>query len=241
MFRNGKPQPFTAAAIAVVALLAVLVLITSFAKVETASVTLPQAQAEQTVAPDAGAGEEVTRVEVTRDTVRYALETLTRCPSYSRQVTVTRYWADGSAADALTVQVKGSSAHILQNSQRHILLLEDSLWIWYEGSTAAYQGSLADEDAAQLLDGWQGVLTWETLLTEDAQILDAGYVRWEGRTCLWASYTRAEDQRCTLYVDVDTGLVVQAEITEDGTPIYTMTAGEAELSTPADEVFTPPQ
>lgn len=206
---------------------------------ETAEVRLPQTFTGEPGEPDGPAAEGLLLANVTPETVQAVVSTLVRPDSYSRQLTVTRFWEGGSRTEAVSVWQKSGMLRVLVDSageQKNILYYQGSVSIWY-GSDSEHVFHYQSEDPA-LGDSLQQIPTYEDLLALDpASIREAGYIRHGGGWRIMASAETAGGGLGVYYISIETGLLEEAERWEDGRLVYSLSAGEADLSAPSDVAF----
>ena len=216
--------------LAVIALIAAAVL-TSFGRtllaLNTPSIQLPDLSGDTSYDPGAHSGGSIyLKVEVTPQTVQKVIATLTRANSYYRELTVETIWADGSSEAAVQIWTDSDWSHsrrILPSGViRHDLVGNDTLHYWYEGSSL-YKSIPADELSADLS---QRLPTYETVLAlEAADITAAGYQLRGELPCVYVEVTSEQPATLTRYwISVDSGLLVSAEVEQDGQLIYRMSA-----------------
>ena len=207
---------------------------------DTASVSLPSAAPESARPGAAGETDSPVRAEVTAGTVQAVVARLSRAESYSRTVTIETFWNGGSGSETLSQWVDGGSTLIRRDSDgRNVLVSADgALYIWYAGSDGCYRGEAGDGSA----DRWLRSLTYEELLSLPADaVTGAGYGDYGGVPCVWAEYVSGSlDYRSTVYISVDTGLLMGAETRDGDTLIYRMTSGAPDISAPDESLFLPP-
>ena len=122
---------------------------------------------------------------------------------------------------------------------RHTIVGEGQFWLWYDGDRTPVTGPADDRSAD--LEG-QRIPTYEDVLSLDtADIAAAGYEERGGLACVWAQTAPdALGYVETYWVAVDSGLLVSAETTLDGTLTYRMTAYTMERPAPAGTAFALP-
>ena len=137
-----------------------------------------------------------------------------------------RFWEGGSSSSHVEVWVDGGWSHIRQalpsGVVRHDLVGEETLYYWYEGSQH-YQSTPADPRSPDLA---QQIPTYETVLAlDEEEITDAGYEPRGELSCICAAVQPEGSSVSTrFWVSVDSGLLVSAEMEEEGQLVYRMTA-----------------
>jgi len=228
----------------VLALLAVAALIFILSpgnEPETPAVLLPTvapSDAGSAAVTDAPEGQQV--ISVTPDTVQTALATLQRADTYSRTLTVERFWAGGSSTEVLDVWAQGDRLRLAIRTQsgdavKNVLLDGEDKWIWYSDREGTFHGEVRDGDA----DAYQTILTYEDVLALDkANITDAGFTDYDGENCIYVRYITGEflyENVC--YVSVDSGLLAGQETYDGEILIYAMHSTLPDLTPPDETVF----
>ena len=181
-------------------------------------------------------------VACTPDTVQSIVATLVRSYSYYRELTVETFWEGGSSSVPVQVWVDGGWSHSRQvlpsGAVRHDLTGDAAQYYWYEGSQR-YETAAADGFSADLS---QRLPTYETvLLLDPEQITAAGYELRGGMSCVWVEVQLDETLSEQYWVSVDSGLLVSAEMVQDGQLVYRMTAYSAiQTPCPTDASFRLP-
>ena len=239
-------HPLAIAGIITVVLLAVLlvVLFSPWARPETPAVKLPELQDRLPEQTGAAIPQELVQVEVNPQTVQSVIATLYRPESYSRSIRISTYWDGGSSTSLIRVWVKNGlmRMNVLgAGEEKNILMQEDTITLWYGND--ARQAFTYRGDDPHLADSLMRIPTYEDLLSLDpAAIREAGCTTTEKGK--WQILVVAEDQDFgyldTYYISLDTGLLEAAEQWDGDKRIYSMTAGEADLSAPDDQLFLLP-
>lgn len=213
--------------------------------VDTPEVILPSPPAAVTGDPDSsGSDSPLTKAEVTPETVQVVIATLTRAGSYYREIVVNRF-SDGQAVESVIYTwVKGSSYRMaieLDGVMKNILVIDDSIWIWYSDSEDYYHGSISSGGYRDA-DEYMQILTYEDLMAIDPRdISNAGYISYNGVSCVFAEYRTANFGYTTrVYVSVSDGLLMGTEIYDGDELIYSMVSSQPDISTPSDNYFTVP-
>lgn len=180
---------------------------------------------------------------VDRETVQTVIAMQKRINSYSRSLTVSSFWTGGSSTSEISTWVRGDDMRVSirrdgDETQKNILLLGDHKWIWYSDSDGAYQGPAHAGDA----DAYQTLLTYEDVLAlPEGAILDAGFVSYDGESCIFVDYVSGRMQyRNRCYISADTGLMMGQETYDGDVLIYMMTSSHPDLTLPDDSVFAAP-
>ncbi len=193
---------------------------------DTAKIVLPTPAASASPGLEPGTGSGLVRVDVTPETVQTVIgQTLTRPESYFREVTIEDFWGDGEQSST-------------------------TARVWVDGGWTMTESAMADDrtpvtgpadDRSADLEG-QRIPTYEDVLSLDtADIAAAGYEERGGLACVWTQTAPdALGYVETYWVAVDSGLLVSAETTLDGTLTYRMTAYTMERPAPAGTAFALP-
>lgn len=234
--------------VAAIVALIVGAMLTSFGRglfaLRTSKVVLPSSSAVTGEGPDISSdGKGYQRVEVTTQTVTGVVATLARPASYYRELTVETFWTGGSSTAQVQVWTDGGWSHSRQalpsGAVRHDLTDGDTLYYWYDGSQQ-YRTAPADDKSSDLA---QHIPTYETVLELDPdEIIAAGYETQGDLPCILAEVRPAGSRQIQRYwISVDSGLLVSAEIEEDGQLIYRMTAySPVQSPCPSDASFALP-
>ena len=232
--------------IAIVALIAGAML-TSFGRglfaLRTPKVVLPSSsEGPDDISSSNAPGHNYQRVEVNTRTVTGVVATLARPASYYRELTVETLWPGGSATAQVQVWADGGWSHVRQTLPsgvvRHDLTGEDTLYYWYDGSKT-YAQTPADEKSSDLA---QHIPTYETVLDlEPNEISAAGYEIRGDLPCILVEVPSGSQGMRRFWVSVDSGLLVSAEVEEEGQLVYRMTAySPVQSPCPSDSSFVLP-
>ena len=229
-----------AAAVLVIVLIVLAVNLLPGSAPDTAQVLLPE-ETSSLAPDDAGAAEEDRVISVTPETLQSALSTLTRAQEYTRTVTAESFWSGGESERSIDVAVSGGSTALTVTESgkvKHILLLGEEKHIWYDGSAQVYSGPAAEKDA----DEYQGILTYEDILTLDASaIREAGYEQYAGEQCLFAEYTQGVFGYVSrVWVSMESGLLMGSETYDGEELIFRVSATAPVLTAPEESVFALP-
>ena len=181
--------------------------------------------------------ESIRRVEVTPETVQRVIERLTRLDSYSRTITVERFWSDGSGQSTAQVRVADGWVRIDTSEPRHVITGGGRSWIWYDADGPVYTGA-----AALSADEEQSIPTYEDILLADAaDIAVADYRTLDTVNCIYVETVPDESGYVDRWwVGVETGLLVAAEHVNGETVVYRMTGLETEVDAVTSEAFQLP-
>ena len=211
---------------------------------KTAEVRLPELTERLPEQTGAAVPQELLQVEVNPQTVQAVIATLNRPDSYSRSIRASSYWDGGSSSALIRVWVRGSQLRMNisgDGAERNYLMDGNTVTLWY-GDDTSRRYTYGGNDP-HLADGLQRIPTYEDILALDpSAIREAGCTMGDGGK--WRILVAAEDQDFgyldIYYISLNTGLLEAAEQWDGDSLIYTMNAGEAELSAPDDQLFLPP-
>ena len=180
---------------------------------------------------------------VTPQNVQALIELIERPDSFSRGYTITRYYGEAEAQENVTVYQKDGQyrfTHTKGNRVRNTLLLDGVVYYWYEGQYGIAETKLESGDVLAL-DRYGGLIIYEELLQLDPeQITLAAYELVYGENCIVVEYEDGENMLFRLSISIDKGLLISAEISENGVPIYSMVPDFTEINPPSDDFFAPP-
>lgn len=184
-------------------------------------------------------------VEVNSDTVQAVVATLKRPDSYSRVLHVQSMWGNESAEYDISMWVKGPCLRLSVTSEKwdeekNILMDDGRVTIWYGTDTGSrYTVPRNELEQDTILGDELGMIpTYESILKLDAgDIIDAGYVDFNGQRIMAAAKDSALGYMWYYYVSTDTGLLEAAEVWDGDTPVYRMISEPAELNAPDDSMF----
>ena len=183
--------------------------------------------------------------EVTPETVQAVVATMVRPDSYSRSLLVSHYWEEGHAGYPIRVWLKNGNLRLTMRQpeagseagrEKNILYTGGRVSLWYDDDTEHvyhYDSEEALGDLLQILPTYEDVLA-----LPPEEIADAGYVRRDGSWRIMVCCHDVSGCLTVYYISIETGLLEAAERWEGDRLIYSMEAGEADLSAPGDELFT---
>lgn len=188
-------------------------------------------------------GGQLTRIEVTPETVQSVIATLARPQSYYRQINI-ELWGSGETAALTTAQVwvdggwTRSDVTAPSGMVQHNLVGEETRWIWYDEDTAVISVP-ADQTVSDLV---QRVPTYEDVLALDAHtITDAGYEKYARSDCVYVEVEQKElGSRERYWIAVSDGLLVAAERVKEDQLLYRMTVLSTESPAPLNSSFALP-
>ena len=194
-------------------------------------------------APSPVRAPELEIIAVTPDTVQTVLRTLSRADSYSRTLTVQRFWSSGSSVSTIDIWARGELHRIAirsggRNRVKNILLSGSEKWIWYSDSLHAFSSAAAEAEA----DRWETLYTYERIETLEPQsIFSADFVEFNGENCIFVHFQDSVlPYESLCYISCDTGLLMGEDMYDGNSLIYSMRSTLPDISTPEMEVFQPP-
>ena len=237
----------TVMAVVIIAVVLAAVLYSFFLNLfgSTPHLELPDPNASQSVDP---VGSESGRpggvsVEVTPQTVQSLISALERYESYRRTVTV-EYFAAGQPVGTVTAQVWAdgdwvrSDATLGSGAVEHSIAGDARLWLWYDSGPKVYSGPAADRAAelSQRLPAYEDVLA-----LDKKSITAAGYEERDGQPCVYVEAETSPGRVERYWVSETSGLLVAAEMEENGEAVYSMSSRD--VVSPLDQregIFTLP-
>ncbi|MBR3640572.1 MAG: hypothetical protein IKN53_00900, partial [Oscillibacter sp.] len=132
-------------------------------------------------------GDALRVIEVRPDTVQSAVRTLARPQSYSRTVSIERFWKGGSAVTELETAVSGEWTRVDRTvsalERRHVITNGETTYIWYNQERKVYSAASGDVSA----DDEQQIPTYENLLALPSEDISAAdYRTVSGVPCIYA-------------------------------------------------------
>ena len=180
--------------------------------------------------------DDINRIEITRENVQAVVSALERPQVFSREVTIENFWDGGQSVFQFNVSVHSGVTSIISttphNIYRHVIVTEHYHYIWYEGETEPFVGSIDFlGEPLRIADEWHMLPTYEDLLNLDINlIIDAGITEFEDETCIFVVYkSPLLGMIRTYYISIAHGLVIGVwEYDENGVRVYRMSSGSIE-------------
>jgi len=163
------------------------------------------------------------RLDITTENVREVVGTIVRPGSYSRDVTVSRYWTGGQQDTVLnTACNNGVSGTYCSDTGKHTVDTPEKTYVWYDGSDIVYE--YAPSNGYRNADENAMLITYEDVVSlRPEMIVSAGYGEYCGERCISVSYKSDRlDYITTCHISIDTGLVLGAEIFSGEFKVYGM-------------------
>ncbi len=185
--------------------------------------------------------ETVERIEVRPDTVQSVIAALSRPASYSRTVTVERYWSGGSGVSVAEVREADGWLRLdvsePDGQVRRVITGEGTSYVWYGSGRKYFSGATVLSQDAE-----QGILTYEDVLALPVErIAAADYRMLESVSCIYVETAADEGGYVERYwVSVDSGLLAAAERQCGDEVIYRMAALAVEYGGVDASAFTLP-
>ena len=205
-------------------------------------IVLPQAQTDSAGVEDDGSESRLNVVVITPETVRPAINTLSRPAAYSRVQTVETFWSGGSGQAVSQIHVSGGrtrlDTQLPDGSVRHMLVVGGAAGVWYDDETEwklLRSRQLSADLAAR-------TLTYETVRDLPVErIAQADYRSLEGVYCIYVE-TAPDSQGYVdrYWVSVDTCLLHAAERFQNGALVYRFTATAPDAAAPDEALFLLP-
>ena len=191
---------------------------------------------------DDGSESRLNVVSITPETVRPAINTLSRPAAYSRVQTVETFWSGGSGQAVSQIHVSGGrtrlDTQLPDGSVRHMLVVGGAAGVWYDDETEwklLRSRQLSADLAAR-------TLTYETVRDLPVErIAQADYRSLEGVYCIYVE-TAPDSQGYVdrFWVSVDTCLLHAAERLQNGALVYRFTATAPDAAAPDEALFLLP-
>lgn len=231
--------------IILVSVTALLFLYPSRRKIE---IVLPEVDETRDVRPDdSGSGGDISRIEITNDTVQTAVETLGRPEYYYRSIEIKKYWEGGGTRYYVDMYKSGEKTRIIATHEgyetKNILLTGDKVYIWYNNESEPLEvNRWEEEDYLRTEDAYQMIATYEDVLRLDKDsIIDSGYREREGKYYI---YVKTRDELLgyitDYYISAETGLLQYAEKKDGDFTIYEMLVSDEYIERPSDNFFLLP-
>lgn len=179
-------------------------------------------------------------LSVDRDNVQAVLDILSKPEHYKQNLTTETFWDGGSVVRRIEIWRSGKKfkAVISQDLQKtkHVLTLDDKLYIWYEGETGIFAGSVGEaflaEDMAYIYD-------YEAIKNIDKEQISAvDYVALDeagGIQCLYIeNKASVEGYTERSWISLNTGLLIKSATLSQGQPVFWMLQ-ESYQELPADD------
>lgn len=182
-------------------------------------------------------------LQITTDNVVTALSSLQR-PSNYTQVYLVRVGQQEAMREA-TVEIWVSGRYkraVIQNGAYTKTILSDgeSVWLWYASSQIPRSFRLSEQLTFEDLIGLPAFDYLQTL--QDAQIAEAEYLvleRDEQQTpCIFVSAFHDAQRQERYWIDLQTGLLCDADCLEENTPVYLVEEQSFDLLADGDEAFS---
>lgn len=215
---------------------AVIIKTVFFSFPDTLPIDLPPSATEQS-------GDNSNVVAVTPENVQTVLSSINCLEEYSREYTVTSYWAGGSSVADIKLWQNGDRmriSHKQGDGTKNIIISNNTIYIWYSDSDQLFSASVNEHDSNSL-DRYARLITYREILDIPAeQVSAAGYEEKLGENCIYAKYELDNSYVNHIFVSVDTGLLVAAEVEQNGNITYQMSSLLTTAIAPDDNIFVPP-
>lgn len=222
--------------------LALIFLIAVFAlsqRSTSSTILLPDDMQETTPVAPGKTSDEDMFVQVSAENVLSVIETLHRPTAYHQTSTLVLNADEAQLIRLADVWTNGVYMRAdISDPYQTVSYLTDGqeAYIWYHDDKTPVKIAL---DGSMSCDDMIGLLTYETLLETDPEelfyaehtVLNDPFVQ-----CVYVS-TVKEDRETRYWVDLNTGLLYMAEVTENGEQIYYMEQSALELLAEDDAAF----
>ena len=189
-------------------------------------------------------------VEVTAENVQSVIATLQRPAYYSREISKTRYWAEGerSATQLTEIWSTPEAVRLQRDDGENMILTQERYYIWFNGGRYISNPitQVMGESFDRILDEFQGVPSYETVLDLNRdQIIEAGYTLLEiGGETQYVIYVEVRGSQLgyidRYYISLLSGLLVGMETWDGDVLIYRMETLWLTLERPEENLFLPP-
>ena len=206
-------------------------------------IALPETPADTGATGEESGQSGLNEIRITPETVRPAINTLSRPVAYQRTQTVETFWSGGSGKSVSQVAVSGSYTRIdtamPDGSTYHMLVTGAAAAVWYDDDASSPTVLQAEKFTA---DSAQRMLSYETVLSLPVEdIAQADYREEDGVYCIYVATQEDEDGYADSYwVSVSSGLLLKAERRCGGELVYRFTSSEPEGTPPEEELFQLP-
>jgi len=241
-------KPATFVIIAVLLVFALLAFFLFFRDVETPEVRLAESPATE---EDEGMPHNpAALIEITPDNVQAVIATLERTEAYSRTISQTRYWSEGtgSATSEADIWLSPYALRIIWADGENMILTEGEYHIWFDDRPHQTRPVTAGLGVSleQILDEFQGIPSYESVLELDPdQIVEAGYVLKNiggvYEYCIYlvfAGGTLGYTDR--YYISLSSGLLIAMLTTDGDVPVFRMDTLRLTLDAPPAAMFLLP-
>jgi hypothetical protein len=237
----NKKNYFLIVTLAVIALISVIVILQFHGSTETPPIAIPSPSSSTQENSSGNSGDQL---KVSADSVQELLESISRPDTYSRKYAVTLFFDGGEARADISAYRKNDMFRIIHADGirvKNTLIANGTVSYWYDGSAAVFTAELEAADT-NALDSYARLVFYDELLDMPKEdILDAAYEVVGGESCIYVEYRHSDLYTYRLYVSEEKGLLIAAEVLENGKTIYTLESEFSEITTPSDDMFILPR
>ena len=239
--QQGNKGIFIASAAVILVLVFLLVVFTSTSTSGSPNgIILPdpaQRHPDAETPPQSSAGE---YVQVTNENVLQILKTIHRETAYYQVCSVKVGSDEFASYRVVSLWVNGSLLHAEitdGNRTKSVLTDGQTIYLWYAGDT---EPAVVQRSEGVTLDDLLGMLTYESLIARTASdILAAEYLQdFADVPCIYVECMEREDLTGRYWIDVNSGLLYQAEVTSFGEQMYAMKQNDLKLLASDDALFS---
>lgn len=243
--RPGKAIWIVAAAVIVASLLLITLFVTQNSPKSQESIVLPAAPVDspgdfaQNDDLFTSSGDDF--IIVTNENVATVLRTLSRPMAYHQSYTVSVGAEEGRHTKTVELWINGSLMHaeVTDGEQTQSVVTDgNSLYLWYEESdqyiTLNLPKGMTAEDVL-------GVPNFDAYLDIDqSSISESDYLLTEEHQipCIYVCVQETDDVLARYWVNLENGLLYQADVTEKGKPLYSILQTGFDLLAIEDESFS---
>jgi len=205
-------------AIVIILMAVFIVIYVGFIRTDSNDINLPDSNSPvlgDTQSPDS------VFVGINRTNVQQVVESMYRNDSYQRSISVVHGWSGGSSGEKVEITVSGELAHIATTRAdeiRHVILTEDSCYIWYAGDTryiTCSRGDFSEMEEASIPD------YTDIAELSPISISNACLETYNDIMCIRVDFSR-DERLCTYWLELDSGLLYAAKEFENDSLVYSM-------------------
>lgn len=237
-----KKRNLTAAvSLALIVVIALIIILQWRASIDTPSISIPSPSVDM---GDNGIKSGNTPLVADVDNVQELIASLERPDSYSRRYLIRTYWDGGGVEAQLTVYRKDERCLIIHEQNgivKNTLFAGGKIHFWNDSEAAVTSANIKDVDL-NTLDLYARLVFYEELLDVSKEdILDAADEVFQNESCIYVEYRHSERYVYRLHISVEKGMLVGAQVLEDGKTVYTLDSEAADFSAPEDDMFILPR
>lgn len=178
------------------------------------------------------------------ETLSALLQNINRAPQYFHEFLADEFSDDGNSSTIYKIWYNGSDYKIIEEKPgspaKHMLIKDNTSTVWYSDNIKArYKGT---PPAAGIAELFQGIATYDQLITlSPEQIISAEFANYQGSAGMYIEYIQGGFGYIhKIYVSIDSGLILSAEIFDGEILIYSMSSLDYSNEAPDKAVFVTP-